>query len=69
MLKLVFFFFENPKPPQTQTQETPLAPTGGNILPFFRADVEGRRENGNLKKPKRFAPNPPPTPPKESSLE
>jgi hypothetical protein len=23
--------------------------------------VEGRREYGNLKKPKRFAPNPPPT--------
>jgi hypothetical protein len=31
--------------------------TGGNILPFFRADVEGRREYGLLKKPEPSAPN------------
>jgi hypothetical protein len=29
--------------------KTALAPIGGNILPFFRADVEGKREYGNLK--------------------
>jgi hypothetical protein len=33
-----------------------LAPTGGNILPFFWADVEGRREYGLLKMPEPFAP-------------
>ena len=37
--------------------ETYLPPTGGNILPFFWADVEGRRENG-LKNAKRCAPKP-----------
>jgi hypothetical protein len=36
--------------------KTLIAPIGGNILPFFRADVEGKREYGNPKKPKPFAP-------------
>lgn len=65
----ISIYLTKPNPPQTQNQETPLAPTGGNILPFFWADVEGRREYGNLKQHYRFAPNPPPTPPKEGSLE
>jgi len=34
----------------------PLAQTGGNILTFFTADVEGWLEYGNLKMRKQFAP-------------
>jgi hypothetical protein len=34
-----------------------LALIGGSILPVFRADAEGKREYGMLKKPKPFASN------------
>jgi hypothetical protein len=37
--------------------KTSIAPIGGSILPFFWADAEGKREQGNLKKPKPFAPD------------
>ena len=51
-----FLFLKTQAKPKEKV-ETSLAPTGGNILTLFGADVEGRREHGLLKMPKRFAPN------------
>ena len=61
--------FQNPKPtPNTKPRNSP-SPDRKEPPRFFQARGGMMAGTWKPKKPKRFAPNPPPTPPKEGSLE
>jgi hypothetical protein len=44
-------FLKKPQAKLKKKLDTSTAPIGGNILPFFLADVEGKREYENPKVP------------------
>jgi hypothetical protein len=56
LLVICSFILQLDRPNQESPKDAHIAQTGGNILPFFSADVEGWLEYGKLKMPKRFAP-------------